>query len=340
MRPDRKARRVRIPAVFERGATPRAGMQRRPNAAALSPRAAELHAPHGTGFPAWPRWLGVGSVGTSCWVVFLEGLDGHDPLFLQVKQARPSVLGAVYGAGCCTLSRRAGRSSARGQHPWPEKVIRHFSVQMRSDSGSLDDAIETSLEQIGVRVLWVNGFAELPGRLAALHTSTGVDWRARIAARGGSPAAFGCRCIPAGYVAPSSHIAHILGRRALPAGRLGTLGATPDFRQGLLGTALVADGRKGGRSHKTGRPWSALRRPCRQPSLRCVASSHDDAEHAAGQHDLPPVVRAVGLWHRGDEEREERADREPEEDPFESDCTLFANPPMSTPATNPLRSSR
>src|SRR5438093_12722469 len=39
MRPDGKARRARIPGVFERGATPPAGMQRRPNAAGISPRA-------------------------------------------------------------------------------------------------------------------------------------------------------------------------------------------------------------------------------------------------------------------------------------------------------------
>src|SRR5271169_729180 len=42
MRPDGKARRVRIPGVFERGATQPGGMQRRPNAAGLSPRAAGM----------------------------------------------------------------------------------------------------------------------------------------------------------------------------------------------------------------------------------------------------------------------------------------------------------
>jgi hypothetical protein len=36
--------------------------------------------------------VGVGSVGTSCWVILLQGIDGNDPLFLQVKQAQPSVL--------------------------------------------------------------------------------------------------------------------------------------------------------------------------------------------------------------------------------------------------------
>jgi hypothetical protein len=36
--------------------------------------------------------VGVGSVGTGCWVVLLQGVDADDPLFLQVKQAQPSVL--------------------------------------------------------------------------------------------------------------------------------------------------------------------------------------------------------------------------------------------------------
>ena len=36
--------------------------------------------------------VGVGSVGTSCWVILLQGVDGDDPLFLQVKQATASVL--------------------------------------------------------------------------------------------------------------------------------------------------------------------------------------------------------------------------------------------------------
>ena len=36
--------------------------------------------------------VGVGSVGTACWVVLLQGVDEDDPLFLQVKEAQPSVL--------------------------------------------------------------------------------------------------------------------------------------------------------------------------------------------------------------------------------------------------------
>ncbi|MEV6596264.1 DUF2252 domain-containing protein [Actinoplanes sp. NPDC051346] len=36
--------------------------------------------------------VGVGSVGTRCWVVLLSGRDENDPLLLQVKEAMPSVL--------------------------------------------------------------------------------------------------------------------------------------------------------------------------------------------------------------------------------------------------------
>jgi uncharacterized protein (DUF2252 family) len=36
--------------------------------------------------------VGVGSVGTRCWVALLIGRDDEDPLFLQVKEAEPSVL--------------------------------------------------------------------------------------------------------------------------------------------------------------------------------------------------------------------------------------------------------
>lgn len=36
--------------------------------------------------------VGVGSVGTHCWVVFLQGAHSTDPLFLQVKEAQPSAL--------------------------------------------------------------------------------------------------------------------------------------------------------------------------------------------------------------------------------------------------------
>jgi uncharacterized protein (DUF2252 family) len=41
--------------------------------------------------------VGVGSVGTRCWIMLLLGRDGQDPLFLQVKEAYDSVLEPALG---------------------------------------------------------------------------------------------------------------------------------------------------------------------------------------------------------------------------------------------------
>ncbi len=47
--------------------------------------------------------VGVGSVGTRCWIVYLEGVDASDPLFLQIKEAQPSVL-APYTETLCSYT--------------------------------------------------------------------------------------------------------------------------------------------------------------------------------------------------------------------------------------------
>ena len=41
--------------------------------------------------------VGVGSVGTRAWIVLMLGRDGEDPLFLQAKEAQPSVLEPYVG---------------------------------------------------------------------------------------------------------------------------------------------------------------------------------------------------------------------------------------------------
>jgi outer membrane protein len=64
--------------------------------------------------------------------------------------------------------------------------------------------------------------------------------RTGLAARGERRAAFGRRCIPPGCVAPRSNSPGILVRRALPAGRIAGLGATPAFHHGLLAVLIAA----------------------------------------------------------------------------------------------------
>lgn len=58
--------------------------------------------------------VGVGSVGTGCWVVLLKGTDNDDPLFLQVKQAQASVL-APYVEGQLPIPNQ-GQRVVMGQH--------------------------------------------------------------------------------------------------------------------------------------------------------------------------------------------------------------------------------
>jgi uncharacterized protein (DUF2252 family) len=41
--------------------------------------------------------VGVGSVGTRCWILLLLGRDDNDPLFLQIKETGPSVLERHHG---------------------------------------------------------------------------------------------------------------------------------------------------------------------------------------------------------------------------------------------------
>ena len=56
--------------------------------------------------------VGVGSVGTRCWIILLLGRDESDPLFLQIKEAEASVLSRFVGASKYT---NMGQRVAAGQ---------------------------------------------------------------------------------------------------------------------------------------------------------------------------------------------------------------------------------
>jgi len=51
--------------------------------------------------------VGVGSVGTRSWIVLLRGIDGDDPLMLQIKEARGSVLAPF--ANCSSFANQGQR---------------------------------------------------------------------------------------------------------------------------------------------------------------------------------------------------------------------------------------
>jgi uncharacterized protein (DUF2252 family) len=57
--------------------------------------------------------VGVGSVGTRAWVVLMDAMDGVEPLFLQAKEAQPSVLAEYAGR---SRYNNQGERVVAGQH--------------------------------------------------------------------------------------------------------------------------------------------------------------------------------------------------------------------------------
>ena len=91
--------------------------------------------------------VGVGSVGTRCWIIFLTGNNSDDPLFLQVKEAQPSVLEQFQKGS--SLHTDHGRRVVEGQRliqgapdiflGWGELDGIHFYVrQLRDMKGGVE----------------------------------------------------------------------------------------------------------------------------------------------------------------------------------------------------------
>jgi len=89
--------------------------------------------------------VGVGSVGTRAWIILMDAADGVDPLFLQAKEAQPSVLAAYCGR---SLHANQGQRVVTGQHlmqaqsdiflgwtrvPAPDGADRDFYVRQLRD---------------------------------------------------------------------------------------------------------------------------------------------------------------------------------------------------------------
>ncbi|MEV8531814.1 DUF2252 domain-containing protein [Streptomyces sp. NPDC051211] len=165
--------------------------------------------------------VGVGSVGTRCFIALFTGRDTDDPLFLQIKEATASVLEPHLGA---SPHEHAGHRVVHGQRMlqaagdiflgWatgPEG--RHFYWrQLRDMKGSADVA------SMGPRML--RGYAALCGSaLARAHARTGD--RIAIAAYLGRKDSFD-RAIAdfAARYAEQSVVDHAALRSALTQGRL------------------------------------------------------------------------------------------------------------------------
>jgi uncharacterized protein (DUF2252 family) len=90
--------------------------------------------------------VGVGSVGTRCWVIFLTGQNEDDPLFLQLKEAQPSVLEPFLPKSVYAYHGQrvvAGQRLIQGAPDiflgWGEMNGLHFYVrQLRDMKGGID----------------------------------------------------------------------------------------------------------------------------------------------------------------------------------------------------------
>jgi uncharacterized protein (DUF2252 family) len=79
--------------------------------------------------------VGVGSVGTRCWVILMLGRDASDPLFLQVKEAEASVLSRFAGA---SAHRNQGQRVVAGQRLM-QATSDLFLGWQHTDAGLLDN---------------------------------------------------------------------------------------------------------------------------------------------------------------------------------------------------------
>jgi hypothetical protein len=114
--------------------------------------------------------VGVGSVGTRCWIMLMLGRDSDDPLFLQMKEAGPSVLSDFAGR---SSFENQGQRVVEGQrlmqaasdvflgwrrlNPAPDGVVRDFYIrQLRDWKFSLDtqDMAPKGLSDYGEVCAW------------------------------------------------------------------------------------------------------------------------------------------------------------------------------------------
>jgi uncharacterized protein (DUF2252 family) len=120
--------------------------------------------------------VGVGSVGTRCWVVFLLGNHSGDPLFLQIKEAQRSVLEPFLSK---SVYKHQGQRVVVGQRMiqaapdiflgWFETGGMHFYVrQLRDMKGGVEFDPKTT------KIEYIQKYGSMCGRALALsHAKSG-----------------------------------------------------------------------------------------------------------------------------------------------------------------------
>jgi uncharacterized protein (DUF2252 family) len=124
--------------------------------------------------------VGVGSVGTRCWIMLMLGRDESDPLFLQMKEAGPSVLSEFAGR---SRFENQGQRVVDGQrlmqaasdaflgwhrmNPAPDGVVRDFYIRQLRDW-------KLSIETQAMQPSGLSDYGEVCGwTLARAHARSG-----------------------------------------------------------------------------------------------------------------------------------------------------------------------
>ena len=61
-------------------------------------------------------------------------------------------------------------------NPEEEEIIRHFAILPDWITPKINHLTEISLRDLGVNVIWISDFAEIPDHLKNLYNSTGDQW--------------------------------------------------------------------------------------------------------------------------------------------------------------------
>jgi SIR2-like domain len=106
---------------------------------------------------------------------FLYSLREYSLLFIGMSLKDENIRRLLH------YSRKEMRESYEKEKEPPDeaerKSIRHYAIQKYTGSDSLSKMTETSLLRLGVRVLWINDFGEIPTRLGKMYESMpGVRW--------------------------------------------------------------------------------------------------------------------------------------------------------------------
>ena len=63
-----------------------------------------------------------------------------------------------------------------GKSPKEEKLIRHYSILPQPNNEMLVDMTQNSLSRLGVNVIWIRSFDEIPEGLKGVYSDQKFNW--------------------------------------------------------------------------------------------------------------------------------------------------------------------